>query len=229
MTEYSVPLLVSMLGFVGLLVPALLLHSREKRKMEFNFKETLKERDKKLKKAQRKINEFEIKTTLFDKIMDISSVKKIEESVERIFKDTTADRFLIIIAVNGLHGFNAISVIFEQHKSAEYNTHAIARYRNVKIDDVYREMLKQTEKTDYVVFNTESETDSLLKDIYELEGINHSLIKHIARKPVNEEDDFLVYSSVSTHNIKKYTKKERTLINREYEGSIKPSINKVLN
>ena len=50
----------------------------------------------------------------------------------------------------------------------------------------------------------------------------------MARKPINDDDDFLIFSSLSTHQDEKFTDTEKAFIKTQYEGTIMPSLNKVI-
>lgn len=172
--------------------------------------------------------ETEIKLQFLNRIMDLEFINEIGEAVNRIFESTKAGRFLILVAKNGKVDFNTVSVVFEQHKEAKYRINAIARYRNVQIDDEYKKMLKEAERNGLVHIKTsQMPEDSILRDFYELEGITHSKVRFLARKPIDSDNDFLVYSSLSTYEKKDFTKSELAFIKTQYEGTILPCIDKI--
>lgn len=227
----SIKIWIAVIGLLGILLPILLNHYFDLIKIRKQYKQdkNLFEKQKtELKTVKKENREYEIKISLFDRIMDITAINMIKESVNRMFNQTKADRFLILIAINGKHDFNVVSVIFEQHKSSlgEYN--AIGRYHNINIDNCYRNILKRSEHEDYVLFDTATEKNCLLKDFYDIEDIKHSLIKHLVRKPIDEDNDFLVFSSVATHDDNEFTNLEKTILKTEYESHIIENINKVL-
>lgn len=163
-----------------------------------------------------------------DRVLDLEFVNEVVIAVERIFEHTKADRFLILIAKNGVSDFNIVNVVFEQHKKKEYRINAIARYRNVHIDHPYKQMLKEAELKGIVQISTEAMPPSILKTFYEIEGVKHSKIRHLARKPINEGNDFLMFSSLSTHDDDNFTRQELAFIKTQFEGVILPSLDKVL-
>lgn len=173
-----------------------------------------------------------VKISFIDKIMDFPFFNALADSVDRIFQFTKADRFLLLIAKNGKTEFSIVNVVFEQHKNNDYKINAIARYRNVDIskDPYYRRMLKDAEHNGVVNLKTDNlPDDSLLRDFYEMENIKYSKVRFLARKPIDEDNDFVIYSSISTHMDKNFTRMEKTFIKTQYEGTIKPSLNKVIN
>ena len=164
----------------------------------------------------------------FNKVVDFESISAIKEAVDNIFANTRADRFLILIAMNGKTNFNVVSVIFEQHKNTKYSMNAIAKYRNLSVDDNYRQMLKMSESIGVVRLKTDDMKPQILKDIYELEGVKYSKVRHLLRKPLDDGNDFIVYSSLATHSEEDFTNKERVIIKSAYEGVIKPKIEEVI-
>lgn len=169
----------------------------------------------------------ELKLDFLNRIMDLTSVNQIIEAIEKVFTLTKADRFLILVAVNGKEDFNVVSVIFEQHKK-NYKVNAIGTYRNIRIDQTYKQMLKNCEVNDVITLCTKEMPNSLLKSFYEVEGVQFSKVRFLARKPIDGENDFLVFSSLATHNEKDFTPREKTIIKTIYETAIKPNINNVL-
>lgn len=224
-------ILIALFAFMGLLIPAYMKYSLDFKKMKASFalqKKEYETQNSKLVTAEKLNREYEIKISLFDRMMDFSAINSIKDSVLRAFQKTKADRFLILIAVNGKDDFNIVSVIFEQHRSMDEEYTAVGRYHNVSIDTHYKNILRDSEKEGHVEVHTETEKNSILKDFYEMEGVTHSIVKFLIRKPIDENNDFLVFSSMATHRNTPFTKKEITFINTEYNSSIKTALKKVL-
>lgn len=198
-------------------IPAYLLHRREMAK-----------KNKEIQIHKADTADYKIKAEVLDKILDFSAFNKIKDAVDEIFKTTRADRFLILIAINGKVDFNVVSVIFEQHKVSDYQVNAIARYKSLKVDDDYRNMLKRSEKYDIVELETATMNESLLKDIYTLEGVKFSNIRHLLRIKADERNDILVYSSLATHNEKGFSQLGKRTANMVYDSVIRSTIKKVL-
>lgn len=169
---------------------------------------------------------FKISTS--DKILNFQSFNQIKNSVDRIFEKTKADRFLIMIAVNGISDFRIISVIFEQHKDTKYRVNAIIRYRDVEIDDVYKKLLKEVELHGSVDLSIDTMLPQLLRDFYTIENIKHAKMRFLHREQLDPNNDILIYSSVATHDKEPWTNIENTLIKTEYEGSIIHTIKEFL-
>ena len=166
--------------------------------------------------------------TSFDKIMSFESINSIKSAVKELFVETSATRFLILIAVNGKADFNMVSVIFEQMKDGYGNVNAIARYHNIDIDYEYRKMLKLAEREGCISYKTTDMKDSLLKDIYIMEGVKTSKIMHVTRQHVDKDNDLLVFASVATHTSESFTDLEDTTIKLLFDSKITPNINSVL-
>ena len=209
MTDLFSTLVPPFFVMVGVLVPAYLLHIRE------------------MGKLRTQINQHKLRGNVLDKILDLVLLNDIKTATDTIFKETKADRFLILIAINGKVDFNTVSVIFERHKNS--TSSAIARYRNLQVDAEYRAMLKESERNNYLIVETSAMRECLLKDIYTLEGVNHSEIRHLARQPLDKDNDCLVYSSIATHKTPKFTRLELTTIQTQIDSVIKPTIQKMLN
>lgn|GEM_PF-3334563 len=182
------------------------------------------------KKLLKEKKESDLKLDIFDKVMDLTSINNIKMAVDRVFETTIADRFLILIAINGKDDFNYVSVIFEQHKSKELAVNATARYKNIEIDKAYKEMLRQAERsTEKVIhLNVENMEDCLLKSFYEMEGVNHAKVRHLLRKPIDRDNDVLIYSSLATHKEHGYTLQELAFMKAQIESTIIPNLEYVL-
>jgi hypothetical protein len=165
-----------------------------------------------------KDREFKISTS--DKILNFQAFNLIKDSVDRMFNQTKADRFLILIAVNGVRDFRMISVIFEQHKFSQYKVNAIIRYRDVEIDDAYRQLLRDVEHFGSVDLITDEMEPQLLKDFYTIENVKYSKMRFLHRHHLDAENDIVIYSSAATHKNEPWTHIENAIIKMEYEGSI---------
>lgn len=146
-------------------------------------------------------------------LFDYEFYNFLETEIDKIFKTTKCDSFCIHFAINGKSDFNYTTVAFEMTRT-ESNNSAIARYIRVVIDDDYRKMLKDAEKNSEVTLDIDSMQDNLLKRIYQSdqERIKFSIVRFLARIPVDDDNDVLLYSTSSTHDIKGYTATEKTQI-----------------
>lgn len=218
--KVSDAVIVSLIGLVGVLVPSYLTYKEKKKNRE---------KEEKIKELEKELTEHTLRSNVVDRLLDITYLTQIRKAVENMFKGTKADRFLILIALNGKIDFNLVSVVFEQHKKPQGDVNAIARYRNLTIDSYYREMLKKTEKdTTCEFFVKDMPEDSLLKSIYEIEGVKYSKLRHLLRVPIDDNNDVVVFSSISTKQEKAFTNKEKTIFLTQYDSTIIPLLKKML-
>lgn len=187
-------------------------------------KRKVKQKDAQIASLQEEKKSSDLRLNLVDKILDIALLGKIQDAVKVIFEETKADRFLILVAINGKVNFNVVSVIYEQHKDTNYRGNAIARYRNLEIDEDYRAMLKDAEAKSCIEVNVDEMRDCLLKRIYQVEGVKHSNVRHLLRLPIDSDNDVLVYSSVATHDNEIFNVLEKTIFLTQYNSTIIPSL-----
>ena len=208
MTEILSTIITGTLSAIGILIPAYLLHKRE------------------VSKYKQEMNEHKLRGDVLDRILDLTLLTTIKDAVHDLFDITKADRFLILIAINGKVEFRTVSVIFEQHKKS--TSSAIASYKSLRVDGDYVQMLKEAEKYDVVDIETNKLKESLLKTIYQEEGIIFSMIKHMTRVKLDNNNDCLIYCSIATHSEEIFTLAEKYKIQSHIDGTIKPSIEKML-
>lgn len=177
---------------------------------------------------ERENKDYKLKLQFYNKIMDLPFINAISGAVDEIFKETIATRFLILIAKNGKEDFNVVSVVFEQHKNKDYRINAIARYKNVLVDNEYRKMLKNAERFGVVEFEVNTMPQSLLRTFYEMEGVKFSKIRHLARKPIDDDNDFLVFSSLATHEDRYFNDQELAFVKTQFEGTIMPALQNIM-
>lgn len=192
-------------------------------------KRKVKQKDAQIASLQEEKKSSELRLNLVDKILDIALLGKIQDAVKIMFNETKADRFLILVAINGKVNFNVVSVIYEQHKDSEYRGNAIARYKNLEIDEDYRIMLKNAEVNSFIEIEVETMRDCLLKRIYQVEGIKHSKVRHLLRLPIDDDNDVLIYSSVATHENEYFNVLEKTIFLTQYNATVIPSIRQMIN
>lgn len=182
-----------------------------------------------LKVAQKEKFQDAIKYSFFEQLSDLIAFTNITNGVKRLFNQTKADRFLILGAINGSSKFNTVSVYYEQHKDKIHSDEsAMTMYQNIGIDDVYRNYLIRAEHEDMVILETKKMEDGMLKRIYEDEGVTHSIIFIITRRPIDGDDDFLVFSSIATHINRPFTEREKTRMKLVYDAIIVPNVVQVI-
>lgn len=195
---------ISVIPTLVTLILGLLLHKRKMAKLhseQYNKVEALVE----------KVDEL----TLFhkDRIkIRLSAASAIQVMVSKIFTETHADRFLVGIAYNGKTDVQYISIIYEQHQDGikmNLSIGATEAYDRLPIDDPYRDMLRQAESKGYVYEKTNSMKPSVLKDIYEEEGVTETKISFINRQELRDGRTMIIFSSTGTHAEKGFNIKDQ--------------------
>ena len=148
---------------------------------------------------------------------------EIKNSVDRIFQKTRADRFLILFSMNGTRELRAVSIAFEIHREPK-SSNAIVRYRDVEIDENYRDLIHKIEKQGSVDLLREEMEPQILKDFFTIEGINTIKLTFIERKHLDSENDVVIFGTLAAEERGGWTELETAIINTEYEGTLKPII-----
>lgn len=152
-------------------------------------------------------SDFEIKFALEDLV-------EIREDVQHLFRDTKADRFLILKAENGKTTPKWATAIYEQHKGVPVVL-ATEVYKKVRIDDAYREMIDGAEEMGrYTMHVPDMPKSSRLKAIYEAENIKHSTCYFLSRYPLQSDPDkwVVLFCTVATKHLLPFTPHEETAL-----------------
>ena len=144
-------------------------------------------------------------------------LQKIYATADHLFRATSADRVLLLYALNGHTNSRRATCVFEMHKHIDGDTNlrsygAVLKYIDIEIDDHYRKLLHDIEANGSALFCTAYEKPSLLRDIYQQEGVQCAEICHIARHAVDDKNDILLYLSVATHTADIFIPTERLTI-----------------
>jgi len=135
-------------------------------------------------------------------VLDLQMFNTIKDAVERMFKETQADRFIIFTACNGKTNMRFATAIYEQHKDSGkvmLSIGAVGKYVRFEFDEVYRKMLKTIEAQGMTTLDVGHMHEGDLKNIYKVEKVKHSLIYFLNRTKINSTKDRLFYCSVATH------------------------------
>lgn len=192
-----------------------------------NYKKAIQEKDDLIRSHEVEKRNIEVKLEFFNRIHSVKFFNDINNAVDKIFKYTSADRFLILIAINGKTDFNIVTSIFERRKDND-KKHVRPRYENIPIDEPYKNMLKEAERKELIKLTTQSMEQSKLKSFYEYEKVNFSHVRFLSRKPIDDDNDFIVFSSLATHGASDFTTMEIVLSQLQFDSIIKPSINEIL-
>jgi hypothetical protein len=152
----------------------------------------------------------------------------LNETIEEVFSNSKATRFVMLFAVNGKTDFNHVTACFERNKNPEF-TVAAKKYNRLKVDPIYKQMLKRLEFIDKEVINTRSMEPSLLKNIYESfdEQIENSLIYFLDRITIDPLNDLLLYCSIATTDRSVFNNKEIFLIDTNIDRIKNESIKRL--
>lgn len=163
--------------------------------------------------AQKQVSRLKAELTCINVLFEYKLIALINTTVEHIFKETKAERFIILFALNGKTDFNFVSVCYEKTKT-EKTSGAMYRYVRIEIDDHYRQMLKFVEQDKQVYLDVEHMQECLLKNIYQsiVEGVTFSGVHFIARHSIDQNNDSLVYCSVATTDKEDFTRSEKTTL-----------------
>ena len=215
-------IVIALISVSGVIVAATINYFKDIKVKRLEAK--IKEAVQKAEDAELDSNERTLKLGALNRLLDFTSFNEIRDSVDRMFDRTKADRFMIIIAMNGTTDFRVISVIFEQHKNRKWKVNAIIRYRDVEIDERFKQTLKDAERYGCVDFETATMKPQLLKDFYIIEKVKHSKFRFLHRQSIDDKHDVVIYSSIATHEDEPFTSIEETIIKTEYEGSLRHTI-----
>ena len=219
----NVSIIVAIITSTALVAVAIIAYVREVRLKRYELK--IKQQSE---THERESNEIKLQSRILERLIDFSTFNELRDSVDRIFNKTKANKFYIFMALNGKTDFNVISLIFEQHDSTKTTVNAIVRFKQVPIDNKWREIIKESEVTGPVHLDTSEMPPQLLKDMFMMNDTEHSVIRHLHRDPIDDENHVVTFSTLSTNKPTKYTEKENAVINSEFEGNIVPAITRYL-
>lgn len=157
----------------------------------------------------RKKEDSKIKNKPVDIDVELFKFNDLRESVDRVLAETSADRFLILMAHNGKEEMRFATAIYEQHKNTDktiFSFGATNKYIKIEFDDEYRRMLKTSEKESVFRMETTKMPESLLKNIYISEKIIYSNCYFIKRyhEYKSDDKDLILYCTLATHSEKPF-------------------------
>lgn len=215
----DVSIIVAIISSTALIIVAVIAFIREMRLKKFEL----------VSKVQSRINkDVKLKSDILEKLIDFSTFNAIRDSVDRIFSKTKASKFYIFMALNGKTDFNIISLVFEQNDTTKYRVNAIIRFKQIGIDSEFRHLIKETELNGPILLDVDTMDPQLLKDIYLSSDVTHSMVRHLYRGKIDDDNDVVIFSTLSTQKPNTYTEKELAIVNAEYEGTIVQSIKEYL-
>lgn len=223
----SAGLVASVLALIGTLITYFA--DRKRKGLEIKNLE-LENESLKVEIANKKIQEnvHVQKLNFYDDVIKLVFVNAIQDAVAEIFKNTSADRFLILIARNGKTDFKFADVILDFFENHSEKVDAVRIYTNVELDSQYKVMLKSTEAHGFFDLETASMPDQILKHFYQIEDVKFGRTMHVARLPIDENNDFLIYTSVAKHQNVAFTDMEKTYFDLIHNNSLRPNIKQLL-
>lgn len=122
----------------------------------------------------------------------------IQREVVQLFEETNIDRFIMLRAWNGATS-PKWTTAFLQLRAGVQQPYS---YINVELDDDYIDRLKRAINQQHLVFRTaDIVAPSLVKQIYDAEGVKSSAWFHIANYDFDEgESRAIMYCSFATHS-----------------------------
>lgn len=142
----------------------------------------------------------------------VREMVELYEVGKEMLSETRADRFLMFAGSNGKENFRITSAIYEQHADtglANLSIGAIKRFQGFEFDRAYLDMLKSIEHSGEIYYDVDEMRDCDLKNIYRGEHLHHSSVWFLRRIPIDDQNDFIVYCSLATHQPKEYTNIEK--------------------
>lgn len=189
------------------------------------------------KETEIKVLKTDLKQTQFqadgiNALLDIQTYNNINSGISDIFAHTQTTGFLILIAENGKTKPNSVSVIFQSfpeglRQNNKFIINAISRYHRISVDKYYSEILSILERDGEYSFVVDNEPDQDLKAFYSAEGIKHSMLKWIDRRPKDDVNDILFFASVYSHK-GIYTSQELAVIKASF-GRIRAAVKQQFN
>jgi len=147
--------------------------------------------------------------------LELQTFNGIKDIAENILHNTRADRFLILTATNGTKDMRFATAVYEHHKTNPkviLSLGATGKYIKFEFDSCYKKMLKDAELYGSVDLVVDEMEDCDLKYIYDNEEVKHSKVNFLFRGKIDDKNDRLFYSSIATHDKKKFSKKEDSII-----------------
>lgn len=171
-----------------------------------------------------------IKFDVVTNLLRFSQYQKIYDSVIDLMEMSSVDRALIFIAVNGKTELSNVSCIFQKYKNDDSKIDAVNLYKKLRVDKHYTNLLYKLETERKILIETSNlENDSLIKDIYNNEGVKWSLWNFIGRISIDEKNDLISYCSFSKFSDEKFNNSDLLAIKLKFDSIIKDSVIETVN
>ena len=155
-------------------------------------------------------------TAVSKKELDLSKLKSfkqisvINNEVNELFARTTADRFLILLCEEEKN-IKYVTAIYELHKYSQENANMVYglvnKYVKLKLDSEYESMLREIKEKGLKKYDTATMKDSMLKNFYQYENVEHSNIYFL----IEFDNGDILFFSIAKHKDVPYNVNEETL------------------
>jgi hypothetical protein len=171
--------------------------------------------------AWRRVNLERRKTLLAEKELKLQSSalslsdfledwQSVAAAMSDLIQNTEIDRILILRAWNGYLSPKWTTAVYQMREYGQ----APKQYVHTGLDDDYVERLRIITRGGAICFRVVDAPDSLIKSIYEAEGVKASCWWHISTEKVPDTDAAVItYCSFSTHSNEEISEKTRTSCN----------------
>ena len=192
------------LGFAGVIytatIGALISYVLKKQnKVEERFKEHKEEVGQlgdNLRKTQQAIERQEFRNLVINPKFPIKEWTKFATGIHKLCKDTEVDRFLLLVALNGINRPTHASVIWEWRTVGE-----IFSYNDVPLDDDYVDRLHRTQREGLFSFKTKDVLGTEIGNFYSKEGVVESIWGMVSKRHNYETGQVAYkYFSIATHD-----------------------------
>lgn len=147
---------------------------------------------------------------------------ELNETINNLFNNTSADRFLLLISNHENEGYNWVSAIYEQHynttdpsskKDIAISIGATGRYVKLDMDTDYKMMVEEARKSSPVRLNISTMRDSMLKNIYLYERVTYSniyFLYDIVRRVKGKKQTTTLFCSIAKHGQNSFFPEDET-------------------
>ena len=183
-----------------------------------------------IKQEETDVLDYKLKALSY--LLEFETFTNLVKALDDIFQETSVDRFLILYGINGSTVMKSVSAIFQYEKKTEtdakWRFDAIGKYKDLEIDEYYKNMLLEIEEKGHTYITTEELPKyAILKFFYEKEGVTSSIVKFFFRKNLSENRDMILYCSFGTHDKNKLSESDLVYIKTKF-NLVKNTVNELL-
>jgi|DEB0MinimDraft_6_1074348.scaffolds.fasta_scaffold00348_4 hypothetical protein len=123
---------------------------------------------------------------------------EIHAELKALVSDTCIDRFMILRAWNGSRNPRWMTAVYQYRQGSQDPV----SYIHFELDDDYVSRLNHIVARGSMLFSTNGLPPSVIKDVYEAEGVKHSAWFYIASQHLDKNPDCraITYCSFATHH-----------------------------